>query len=710
MSAAAIVAAAFVFTSCDSETEAYTDFAVLSTSDVHGKCWEEDLLNDTHVTRNMLRISTFVKEIREQYGEENVLLIDNGDAFQGNIVSEAQLLACEAGVSDLPPAMEVCFEEIGYDVFVLGNHEFNHAWDCMNSIYQRMEDNGISVLAANLVYAEDEDGHSAGENVVKPYTIKTVTVNGHEHRIGILGIENTDCERWGVEDYYPGMIFAHPENSNGDVVYEAEQYIPQMKAEGCEFIIVSYHAGLGSYQDELDYWINTEDQGMRLIKNSHDIDLLILGHDHTTGYSNSFYENADGESICVVNAGGSTVTRSILRFTENEDGTLSYELREHDNVDPTDYEVDTDLEEKMTPYADMAEQFIAEPAGTLSGDWDGNNVFYCEQTDTMDLISASMMYALDSDMAVNNVIVASGFTASEGDVSIKDVYRFSSFSNFAVAIRMTGREIKEVVEENAASHFSTRVINGQPYFYPKGDIYTLLIFGGINFTCDMSRPEGDRIQIEGFSNGKRFNENETYDVVVNDYSLNNNQGAFSVIDTDGEDSEAPLITECIGLYLSDMTERNGSVTPDDFDWHWSIVYTEPLPPYDGPVAAEYADHVEEGHRYIIVNEAASSTMSAEDNSTGIANIDVDLYGNFVIGDLPEKVRVFTVHRADDGRLLFVDKDGRYLTSDGISGLILTDSEGEDGASCWELKETYGGYLVTNSAYGSGDTVNFYEVR
>ena len=53
----------------EGETPAYTDVAVLSTTDMHGKCWETNILTGAAVPQNMLRVSTAVREIRGLFGE-----------------------------------------------------------------------------------------------------------------------------------------------------------------------------------------------------------------------------------------------------------------------------------------------------------------------------------------------------------------------------------------------------------------------------------------------------------------------------------------------------------------------------------------------------------------------------------------------------------------------------------------------------------------
>ena len=156
----------------------YTDVVILSTTDMHGKCWNTNVLTGSSQGGSMLRVSSAVSQIREEYGEENVLPVDNGDLFQGTPVSQIQLLRCSSGESIDPPAMALCLKEIGYDAFVLGNHEFNYDWETMSAAYHWLEDNNVPVLAANACYDGTDAEHAAGENAFTPYIIKTITVNG----------------------------------------------------------------------------------------------------------------------------------------------------------------------------------------------------------------------------------------------------------------------------------------------------------------------------------------------------------------------------------------------------------------------------------------------------------------------------------------------------------------------------------------------------
>ena len=280
---------------CFGCNEKYTDVAVLSTTDMHGKGWDINLLTDQPEKNSMLGVATAAAKTREEFGEDNVILIDNGDLYQGTPFSQLSLTEYTGKEGSSVPSMSVCLEKAGYDAFIPGNHEFDYCWDIMSNVYKDLEENGIPVVTCNVCYDGSDGTHEKGDTVFTPYITKTIKVNGNEHKIGILGIGNTDITRWTDSANYPGMTFAHPDNQKLSAADEASMYIPEMKKEGCEFIIVSYHGGMGDSEGELEPLVNTNNQGERLAAGAEGIDLLITGHDHFSGYSNTAVTGPDGK-------------------------------------------------------------------------------------------------------------------------------------------------------------------------------------------------------------------------------------------------------------------------------------------------------------------------------------------------------------------------------------------------------------------------------
>lgn len=712
---------------------AYTDVAVLTTTDMHGKCWDTNVLTDAAEKNNMLHVSTAARQFREKYGAENVLLIDNGDLFQGTAVSEIQLLDYISGNSKEPPAMALCLAEIGYDAFVLGNHEFNYDWKPMRNIYTWIEKQGIPVLAANVVYDGSGPDHKQGENAFTPYIIKTIAVGGREHKIGILGLENTDIERWDLPVNYPELQFVHPGNEEFSIAREAEPYLAEMRAEGCEFIIVSYHSGIGNGEGELRYSTNSDNQGLRLVRETEDIDLLILGHDHSGGYSGSYEMNRADEPVLIVNGGGQELTKTVFRFSENESGKLAWEILESGNLNLGDFGTDSALEEKILPYVQRAEAVVQAPAGTVAGDWDQSSDYYTGQTDTIDLVSAAMIEIsgkrlaeeyggddpaalgiegldhLDVDMSMVSVGVNGSYVVSPGALSMKDAYRLVRFTNHTLVLPMKGSEILAVMEENAEKRLTARVMKGEAYIYTIGDNNTNIIFGGADFSYDMSKPAGERVIFEGFANGRPFEKDAVYLVAVSNYILGNEHCGLR--DYGEEDTVWPgqgtereeVIQDTIAEYIRDRCAEDGTLTPDAFGWHWSAGYSaDPaaLPPYEGEVTAHLTEKPEEGHTYVLYHEAEGQVFLDRVTNGGLGAGECRAWGEDLIDPLPENALLFSVRPAEDGTLYILDRSGRCLSCGSAGGLSLTDGEAANGLSRWRLEPARGGWYVVNAGEGS----------
>ena len=716
-----------------------TEFVVLTTTDMHGKCWEENLLTKAPVTQNMLRVSTAAEEFRQDYGQENVLLIDNGDLFQGTPVSEMHLRETEKPEGEAE-AMALCLREIGYDALNLGNHEFNYPWETMSGIYAWLRDSGVAVLGANVYYDGSDGVHAAGENALDTYLIREVTVGGNVHRIGLLGLENSDISRWDLPAHYPGLVFTHPDHPDYDLGAEAFRYIAEMKAEGCEMILVTYHGGLGSAGGPLAFGVNTDNQGLRILRGTDSLDLLILGHDHSAAYSNTYETDGAGREVLLVNGGSQSMTKTVFLLKEDPEGKLVCQVVSSENLDLSRYEPDRELETMIRPYADLANRKLDEPIGYLSGAWDASANFCKEQTDTMDLVNAALMSVgtrrmeekygaaglealkeatgldhLEVDAAISTD-VTDGYVAEGGPVSIRELYRLYRFSNSFLVIPMYGRDLKAVMEENAATRLRARVLNGKVHYLIANDYFTHLIFGGINFTYDLSRPEGDRVAIRDFANGRPYDPDALYLVGVNNYILGNefcglrSFSAEEALWSQGEDEAGGAIQSILGEYITLESESHGSVTPETFTWNWSFAWSGS--PEDGKhpgetAAATWAETPQDGRRYVLYHEAQGCVMTEERAGNGFAPAGVRADGNDLVEKLPEDALIFTVHREDEDTVLLTDQKGRYLTCGAQGGLRLTREASKDNLSLWRLVPLEGGWGVLSMGAENLQALEYY---
>lgn len=128
---------------------------------------------------------------------------------------------------------------------------------------------------------------------------------------------------------------------------------------------------------------------------------------------------------------------------------------------------------------------------------------------------------IECDLAVSSG--ATNFTPNNDKVfTIAEAATLYPYDNQINIIPIKGEQIKDLLEYNASNRY--KLVddgNGNKHVETINDRYTLTIPYGLNFYYDMSKPEGSRVNISGFSNGKAFNPKKTYCMVINSYLMGN---------------------------------------------------------------------------------------------------------------------------------------------------------------------------------------------
>lgn len=495
----------------------------------------------------------------------------------------------------------------------------------------------VAVLAANVYY------EATGENVFTPYTTKELTVAGQKLKVGILGIENTDCSRFDVPGNYPGMVFAHPDNKKLSIAWEVNRYVPKMKEEGCEFIIVSYHAGLGTVDGELEFEKNTENQVARMIAETENVDVVVAGHDHSTAYSNTYIKNKNKEDVLVVNAGGTSLTNTVFEVTYDEEQGFSIGLKKTSNVDLASYQDDKELASLLQPAVDKASEYVNQQCGVIKdGNWTTSTNFYLEQTDTMDLINRAQMIIADkyiqklgyksTKMSSTSVVVNGKYTVQPGNISLKDIYTLYKYENYLYVVPLTGKEIKTWLEGNAEDHFSYTFKNGAVKFATAGNSFTNPVFYGIDFEYDLAKDVGSRVANLKFADGSEVKDEETYNVAVNSYHIGQDpftrtgkttdDAIWSSKDALGDDKGT--VQSLIAEYIKDCTAKDGGVVKAPSNWR--LTYTGEIP--------EESQTVKQP---VEIYDPISDKMIADHNATSVKDAaDKDNGNGIVVGQIVYK--------------------------------------------------------------------------
>ncbi len=580
------------------------EFAVLSTTDMHGRATAKDVATGAEVPNSMLRVSSAVESVRDEFGDD-IVLIDNGDTIQGNLSAQ---YAINYRTDELNPMVEELIA-IGYDAWVMGNHEFNFLPSMRDKQVLYAEDAGLDVISANITLKEDGvdvfgNKKSAGESFYKPYTVKTIEFDdGLSVKVAIIGLSNAANHTWDLETNYPNLSFSSLDNPDGLLENEINKWTAIVKeTENPDIIIVAAHSGMGT-DDGISGSFLLEGQALTGAMNSSGADLIIYGHDHTANIAT--VENKEGKAIDLVNGGGDNLTKSVFTLTF-EDGTLTDYSVSSSLLPLSEYQDDADLSAKVERWYTDAYEWASSPLGTFSGGWNdyvaetegkSNDDLVLTQTKLMDFIHkaqiwstwqsyesegiegatvsiCSAVFGYDRDTGAITFTPHDGDTISTLELSL--LYRYSN--NLLCAIEMTGEQLYAWMSTVA----DMLTVTGGVLGFEGSSIYGVDTFYGVDYTFDATKEKGQRV-VSATINGEDIRNIDSIRVAVNSYRLSGGYGFFEATGLSEGDAfwsaseylgsdRAPVPTQ-IGEYVAAMK----TVTPNDsvshgYDSSWQIIY------------------------------------------------------------------------------------------------------------------------------------------
>ena len=236
------------------------DVVILYTSDVH--CGIDDGFGYAGL-----------QEIRDYLIAEgnDVLLADDGDNIQGEAVGTLS-------------KGEICMDlmnEMGYDVAIPGNHEFDYGMEQFLSLAEKAS---FPYISCNFVNSE-------GEWVFEPYIIKEAGGT----KIAFVGVSTPETLTSSTPRYFQDengeFIYGFLQDETGEGVYNAVQNaVDAAREEGAEFVILLGH--LGNYAESSPW--NYAD----VLSHTSGIDVMLDGHSH------------DADQVVMKNKDGHDVIRS----------------------------------------------------------------------------------------------------------------------------------------------------------------------------------------------------------------------------------------------------------------------------------------------------------------------------------------------------------------------------------------------------------------
>jgi 5'-nucleotidase/UDP-sugar diphosphatase len=345
---------------------------------------------------------------------------------------------------------------MGYDVSVIGNHEFDFGREALN---ERIAEADFPFLSANIYYT----GTTNLADFVTPYIIEEVS----GVKVGIVGLTTTETP-----------LTTHPKNITdlcfGDYEAALRREVPNMRAKGAEVIIVESHVCSSNLVPLAEAVSDL------------DIDLMEGGHCHDT-FMGQVGDTLIVEAHWAMRAYGKTVLYVDAVTHDVVDSTQQIVFNQYVTEEGNPVTPDPEVQAIVDYWQAETEEAMGEVIGYTE---DGIARQSWKQAN---YVTDSWLWAYpEGDFAMTNW---GGLRADimAGDITVGDIVGVLPFDNVIVDCAITGAQLVENLE---ACHAA---VGGFAYTYHEDDGQTVV----------------DSVTL--LADGSPLDMAATYHVLVNDF-------------------------------------------------------------------------------------------------------------------------------------------------------------------------------------------------
>lgn len=372
---------------------------ILHTNDTHSS-----IDPDNHDIGGIARRKVIVDSVRAV--RTNVMLIDAGDAVQGSLY-----FTLYGGEVE-----RVLMNEMGYDIRILGNHEFDRGTELLAQEWSK-------VNATRLSTNYDLTG-SALEGMFATSEMKEI--NGH--KIGFIGL-NLDPKGIISEENCQEVKYL-------DALGKANETASRLRADGAEIIIAVSHLGYSDVPGLTD---------IDIAKGSKDIDIIIGGHSHTTidpsdpSSPQWRIPNIDGDTVTVLQTGsrGSAIGEIDINLTTKQ---ITPRLIKIDSR--LDDRIDSRFASLIDPYRTGVDSLRAYEIGKTNQEFERTSTRLLNLFSDFVRIRGSEICGKPVDLSIMN---KGGIrnSISAGPITKGEIIDIAPFENRIVVIDISGIDLLE---------------------------------------------------------------------------------------------------------------------------------------------------------------------------------------------------------------------------------------------------------------------------
>ncbi|MDO4804918.1 MAG: bifunctional UDP-sugar hydrolase/5'-nucleotidase [Lachnospiraceae bacterium] len=498
---------------------------ILYTSDIHCGVDQGFGLAGLHEIRKRLKAQGYA-----------TILVDDGDAIQGEMLG---LLTEGEDIAGL-------MNDIGYDVAIPGNHEFDYG---MKRFFEIVKRTAFPYISCNFTYK--------GELVFAPYAM----LEACGIKIAFVGIATPETIVSSTPSHFQdeqgNLVYGFMQDKTGEKLYAAVQKaVDDARAAGADYVYAMAHLGNSEWSKPYTY--------ADVISHTSGIDVFLDGHSHDT--DQVVMKNKDGKDVLrsAVGTKLNCIGHSLISPEKGIESTAIWSWPNGDAL-PALLGIRNEIADKIDAAMDGLEKAKNERRGysavhlniydPVEKDESGNRVRIVRLTETNlgDFSADAFRMVAGADIGLVN---SGGIRADigKGVVTYGDLINVYPFGNKMSVLRATGQEVLDALE------WGVRAIPDESGAFFQVSGISFDVDAGVESPCMVDENSmfagiaGERRVKNVMVGDEPIDPGKTYTVAGIDYSLvskGDGQTAFAkahIVESGGK-ADIEVLAEYLGGYL-----------------------------------------------------------------------------------------------------------------------------------------------------------------
>ncbi|MBR2606370.1 MAG: bifunctional metallophosphatase/5'-nucleotidase [Bacteroidaceae bacterium] len=488
-----------LFASCQKET---VRVSVVATSDLETALFANDYKYSMDARGGCARIASYLRTLKGEIGEQNVVYVDNGDILPGWPINYYMKNEEKSDTTLAAAVMNL----LGCEVYGIGEGDIAQGKELLSRHTKSMKG---SAVCANLVDAE------SGELIYKPYAV----VERGGMKIAFLGLITEWADKYMSKEDFAGLRVENAEMA-------AKRWIGEiMKNENPDVVIGLFHMGVSSVSKRTK---SREDMAVTIARNVPGFDAIICGHDGIR--RSKTVDNISGNKVALASPGRRGLYAVNVTVTaEREKNGFKNKMVDVNIKSIALHEVSQEYNVAMrSRIIDLRQTYNRQITNIK------NNVFSADAlfgpSAYVDFVHKVQLKNTGADFSFAHPYEFDEFFP-EGKFYLSEVNRLCPYDGKLYTIKMTGEEIQKMLRYSVLHFYN--IIKTENQLLLKYDeknnrlkenCKSLESVAGLRYNVNVNKSIRDgKLQILSLANGRAFDPQKEYTVAVaQEYVLKSN--------------------------------------------------------------------------------------------------------------------------------------------------------------------------------------------